>query len=237
MKRTRTGAMLPAVIMIVALFAIFTSVLRMWQINNWNKTLRESFVAAPAADSAYRYDSGDEALMAEFTLKHDVEYYDSPNGNIVLIIQTGSYLRPDLYDASNDLYGWCSMPTDVKGWRLTRLFPAEADRTANGECYVKLSDLQQMAKDAYGDSAKDMLDVVFKPYGSDTEIARTFTRAEYETLRADFELYEKGIMCSSDLEAPIWTTQTTFGFVVGIALCLWAVVMFILRSREGGKAK
>lgn len=229
--KIRSGAALPAVVMIVGILAILTSALRIWQVNRWNDTYRESYVAAPAADSVYRYDSGDEFSMSEFTLKHDINYYDSPNGNVVLTVQAANYLRPDSNDASSDLYGWRSTPTDVKGWRLTHPFGAEYTTVSDEYC-VKLSDLQQAAKDAYGDAAKDSLDVTFKPLGSDTEIARTFTRAEYETLRVDFELYERGIMCSPDLEAPVWTTQTTFGAVAGVLLIGWSVVLFIVRFRD-----
>lgn len=229
--KIRSGAALPAVVMIVGILAILTSVLRIWQVNRWNDTYRESYVAAPAADSVYRYDSGDNFSMSEFTLKHDINYYDSPNGNVVLTVQAANYLRPDSNDASSDLYGWRSTPTDVKGWRLTRPFGAEYTTVSDEYC-VKLSDLQQAAKDAYGDAAKDSLDVAFKPLGSDTEIARTFTRAEYETLRVDFALYEQGIMCSPDLEAPVWTTQTTFGAVAGVLLIGWSVVLFIVRFRD-----
>lgn len=229
--KIRSGAALPAIVMIVGILAAATSVLRIWQISRWNETYRESFVAAPAAESVYKYDSGDEFDMSEFTLKHDIKYYDSPNGNVALTVQATNYLRPNSNDASSDLYGWVSTPTDVKGWRFTRHFGTESTASSN-EFYVKLSDLQQAAKDAYGDSAKDSLDVTFKPLGSDIEIARTFTRAEYETLRVDFELYERGIMCSPDLEAPVWTTQTTFGAVAGVLLVGWSVVLFIMRFRD-----
>lgn len=229
--KIRSGAALPAIVMIVGILAAVTSVLRIWQINRWNETYRELYVAAPAASSEYRYDSGDEYTMSEFTLKQDIKYYDSPKGNVALTVQAANYLRPNSNDTSADLYGWRSTPTDVKGWRLTRPFGAEST-TVNDEYCVKLSDLQRAAKDAYGDSAKDTLDVTFKPLGSDVEIARTFTRAEYETLRVDFELYERGIMCSPDLEAPVWTTQTLFGAVAGVLLIGWSVVLFIVRFRD-----
>ncbi len=247
MKRTRTGAMLPAVIMIVALFAIFTSVLRMWQINNWNATLRESFVSdggGVVASMPY----SDEPSVSEFSLNRDIKYYDAPGGNLALTVQANNYLRPGSNDATNECYGWHSLPTDVKGWRLSKPFGTESTLT-DEMYYVKLSDLQKAAKDALGDSANnevtvalglnkdDEPDMLYHDGDSSSKVSRVLLQYEQVTLRNDVKLYCDGEFLSSDLYAPVWNTMTTGGFVMGIALCLWAVVMFILRSREGGKAK
>ena len=251
--KIRSQSVLPAVVMIIAIFAVVTSIARVWQLSNWNSLYYENFetvfkdpdaVYDPVSVSKcqehlYNYELSEESAAffnTQFTLKKALNYYDAPGGSVVLTLEPGEYTSAAWYGDTSNLYGERSLPAGVEGWRYARPFVKSGEDA--GEClYVKTSDLREINKQIMSDFSGNS-DVIF----GITEDHLGYSMREmpaYERyfLENDIVLYTHGVYCSPDGEAELFEPRTVFTGVAGIALIGWSIFLFTYNKRLDQKGK
>lgn len=243
--RVKSHMILPAAIMIVAVFAVITAALRVWQVASWNDSYHEMYEKHGDGTSEYFVEPGTTAEYLEpfgsdyaeslvtpksgvATLTGKLDYYDAPDGNIVLTLEQGNYLLAGDDSAANNFYGDRSFPAMVKGWRYVRPFIKEGETLGEG-LFVKTKDLLEVSESIYPESKENVPTALnFGEFG----VVKEQSPYAFEFFRNDQELYSDSAYCSADLEEPLFDTRTAVTGIAGILLIGWAIVVFIVRNRE-----
>lgn len=244
--RIKSHMILPAVIMIVALFATVTAALRVWQVAKWNNSYYEMYEEYGDGISEYTVEPGTTAEYLEqfgstyggsslVTPKSDVatltgklDYYDAPDGNVVLTLEQGNYLLAGDDSTADNFYGDRSFPAMVKGWRYVRPFIKEGETLGEG-LFVKTKDLLEVSESIYVEDDELVNGGVFI---DSIVLVKEIPPYELMFFANDQMLFADSEYCSPDLEEPLFDTRTAITGVAGVLLIGWSIVVFIVRNRE-----
>ncbi len=231
--KVRSQSALPAIMMVVAIFAAILSAARVFQLSRWNSLLREGFEPSGAA-----YDPASPDVFAGapapdfedieggvFTLERSLSYYDRPGGAAVLTLEPGEYLAAGFSEDAENVYGERSLPAS-DGWRCVRPFVKSGEEPGE-RLYVKTADLLRAIEAVLPDGEPADCTI-----GGENGAARAMTPAERTLLANDIALYDAGIYCSSDIEVGIFEARTVFTGVAGLALICWSIILFRFGGRE-----
>ncbi len=236
--KVKSHLILPAIMMIVALFAVISTALRVIQVASWNSDLRNNYFnnggSEYIAGNSIPVDWESAGLTPAnatgyFTLSEPLDYYDEPNGEVVLTLEPGNYLsawHESLPD--NDDYGERSYPAPEKGWRYAHPFVKDGEQPGE-KLFVKTDDLRDASELIYsGGSALVTVELTI----GDSTISKEMYEHERALLLNDIAYYGKGKQYCADLEEPLFDTRTAFTGIAGLLLVGWSIVVFVVRNRE-----